>query len=218
MGQLTADGCVSQQLCTLFCVHKCMERLFHTFVCNVNKYCRFLVNPWTPIWISAYSALGLWWMSSVYNQSLNLWNIFVKTVFVLLIPFVCLTGWVKKPVFPANNPKALFFQAEPPKVTLQNVSFDIFLWFSFCILTPCSIWERQTGKCIRFGLWQDRNSVAGCSEHLTGHKNSVEKGVLILYSCFHFRFVLFKMRISIWMRRKFPSSPRDWKSFIRDLS
>lgn len=163
----------------------------HTFVCNVNKYFRFLVNPKTPIWISADSALGLWWMSSVYNQSLNLWNIFVKTVFVLLIPFVCLTGWVKRPVFPANNPKALFFQAELSRVTLQNVSFDIFLRFSFCILVPYGIWERQTGKRIHFGLWQDRSSAAGCSEHLTGHKNCGER-CLISYSSFHFKIVLFE--------------------------
>lgn len=78
-------------------------------------------------------------MSSVYNQSLNLYNIFVKTVFVLLIPFVCLTGWVKRAVLPANNPKALFFQAELSRVTLQNVSFDIFLWFPFCMLVPYGI-------------------------------------------------------------------------------
>lgn len=192
MGQLTADGCISQQLHTLFCVHKYVERLFHTFVRNVSKHCRFQVNPETPIWISADSALGLWWMNSVYNQSLNLWSIFVKAVFVLFIPFVCLAGWVERPVFPANNPKALFFQAELSRVTLQNVSFDIFLWFSFCILVPYSIWERQTEKHIHFGLWQDRSSVAGCSEHLTGHKKYMEKRVLILYSCFHFKIVLFE--------------------------
>lgn len=105
----------------------------------------------------------------------------------------CLFSWLGwKACVSSKQSQGVIFQAELSRATLQNVSFHIFLWFSFCILVPCSIWERQTEKHIHLGLWQDRSSVAGCSEHLTGHKKYVEKRVLILYSCFHFKIVLFE--------------------------
>lgn len=80
-------------------------------------------------------------MSSEYKESLNLWNIFGKAVLVLLIPFVCLTFWVKRPIFSANNPKAFF----SPSRAFKDKSTEHFLWyllFSFCILVACGIFEK----------------------------------------------------------------------------
>lgn len=45
---------------------------------------------------------------------------------------------------------------------------------------------------MRFGLRRDSISVAGCSEHLAGHKNSAEKALSFYILVFHFKIVFFE--------------------------